>query len=83
MKIVAKQHYSRNVSVHVGSQAVIERLTDSKQKTRIANATDAVPWVFIAATEKTKQRIRYAVSIYRGLKAFIVIKPAAIKRLAA
>jgi len=56
-------------------------LTDSKQKTKINSAMDVVPEVFIAATEKTKHMKRYAASMYRGLKAFIIIRPLARKRL--
>lgn len=46
-------------------------------------ATEVVPWVFMAATEKTKQSIKYTVSMYLGLKAFIIISPLAMKRIAA
>lgn len=46
-------------------------------------ATEVVPWVFMAATEKTKHSIKYTVSMYLGLKAFIIISPLAMKRIAA
>lgn len=58
-------------------------LTDSKHRMRMIMTTEVVPWVFMAATEKTKQSIRYTVSMYRGLKAFIIISPLAMKRMAA
>lgn len=58
-------------------------LTDSKLRTRITMAMEVVPWVVIAAIEKTTQRTRYTVSIYRGLNAFIIIRPLAMKRIAA
>jgi len=59
------------------------RLTDSKQKTMIKRAMDVVPLVFMAATANTKQRPKYVASMYRGLKVFMVINPAARKRLKA
>jgi hypothetical protein len=50
---------------------------------RIIIATEAVPWLVMAAIENITQRTRYTVSIYRGLNAFIIIRPLAMKRIAA
>jgi hypothetical protein len=44
-------------------------------------ATDVALLVFIAAMEKTIHRDRYAASMYRGLKALIIIHPVARNRL--
>jgi hypothetical protein len=74
---------SGNMSNNSYSSYRREILTDSKLRMRIIMATEAVPWVVMAAIENITQRTRYTVSIYRGLNAFIIISPLAMKRIAA
>jgi hypothetical protein len=44
-------------------------------------AINVAPWVDMAATMKTKQSDKNTVSMYRGLKAGIIIKPEHTKRM--
>ena len=61
----------------------LPELTDSKHRTRIIIATETVPWVVIATTEKTKQRTKNTTSMMRGLNGFNIIKPPETKRIKA
>ena len=58
-------------------------LTDSKQNTMMPTAIEALPLVFMAATEKTKAMERYTISRIRGFIERIINRPPARKRLKA